>query len=425
MPQKLILYLTAAFAVVSFPVHAQQYVPKSIQFKGDPDHSSDELLAVSGLKKGDVLTNAQMNDASKRLMDTGMFAGLNFKFDGQDLVFSLTPATDLCQIRLENLPLASGKELDARLHELLPLYHGKVPAEGGLTESVRTALEKLLADQGIQATVSAIANAGASTGGGGVIHFSIATPPVVVGPIRVKDASAPLDSGALEILTKLTGSPYDAVGSSGQISTYLDNYYHDKGYLEAAVEAMAQNASVSDGAVRIPFEVSVQPGIQYRLSAVRLAPEMVVKQADFDRQASLHPGDIADGQHLIENWQFLNRQFHNHGYMKASIHPAPVFDRANRTVSFDVTADPGPVYTMGALSLENVSDDLRAMMTAAWKMPEGATFNEGAIMSFYGIDETVNPALRRVFTSASCKFTLRVNDDKRTVDVVLRLERKR
>lgn len=425
MHHKLIPFVAGVLLAAAWPTPAQQFLPKSIQFKGDSDDSSEELLAAAGLKKDVVLSSDQMNDASKRLIDSGLFAGVTFKFDGQDLVFTLTPATNLCSIRLENFPPEPSPKLNAELHELLPLYHGKVPCDGGLAEGVRGALEKLLGAQGIQATVAAIANAGGGTGSGGVMHFSIATPPVIVGAIEVKSPSSPLEPGALEILTKITGSPFDAMGSPSQISTYLDNYYHDKGYLEAAVQATPQTAMEADGTIRIPFQISVEPGVQYRLAAVRLAPDIVISQADFDRQASLHPGEIADGQHLIENWQFINRQYHNHGYMKASVHPTPNFDRSNRTVIYDVTADPGPVYTMGELSIENVSDDLRTMMMTAWKMRSGAIFNEGAIMSFYATDATVNPALQRVFAGASCKYTLQENDEKRTVNVILRLDRKR
>ena len=145
------------------------------------------------------------------------------------------------------------------------------------------------------------------------------------------------------------GSPYDVAGSISQLTTYLGNDYRDKGYQEVGVEAAAGEASATDTAIRVPFEVSVTPGIQYRLAGVTLAPDLLVTQADFDRQAQIHPGDIADGQHVTQNWEFISHQYHNHGYVKASVHAAPTFDREKGTVSYTVTADPGPVYTMGTL----------------------------------------------------------------------------
>jgi hypothetical protein len=78
---------------------------------------------------------------------------------------------------------------------------------------------------------------------------------------------------------------------------------------------------------------------------------------------------------------------------------------------------------MGTLTIQNVADDLRAAMLAAWKMPAGAVFNESAILGFYAIGDA-NPALKRVFSAVNCKYNLQLNDDTHTADVVLRLEKK-
>jgi outer membrane protein assembly factor BamA len=154
MNRKLFLLLAAGILLcASKPAAAQKFRPKTIQFKGDPEYSDQELLAAAWLKKGAVLNFGEMKGHSQKLMDTGVFDTLSFKFDGVDLVYTLDPSTNLYPIRLDNLPLASGKELDAALHGRFPLYHGKVPSNGGIMEGVRGALEEMLAAKGIQATV--------------------------------------------------------------------------------------------------------------------------------------------------------------------------------------------------------------------------------------------------------------------------------
>jgi hypothetical protein len=364
-----------------------------------------------------------MKDHAKLLMDSGVFDNITFQFTGVDLRYILTPAASLYPIRLANLPLPQGSELDAKLHEHVPLYHGKVPADGGMTDQVRSALEEVLAARGLKVTVEAVANAGVAQGKSGAVVYSIVSPPVVLGEIHLDGKSPALEPQAEQILKTLAGAPYDLEGSRSQIATYLGNYYRDKGYLEAAIEAAAQDPIASGDSIKVPMQVSFAPGIQYRLSGVRLAPDLVVTQADFDHQVNIHPGDIADGQRVIQNWEFISRQYHNRGYMQARIHALPSFDREKGTVVYDVTAEPGPVYTMGALTIENVSADLRALMLAAWKMPAGAAFNEGALRNFFAIGDA-NPTLARVYAATNCKYTLNLNDSARTVDVVLRLEKK-
>jgi outer membrane protein assembly factor BamA len=423
---KCALFLLLSFCVplsAGLPVLAQEFTPKAIEFKGDPEYSDQELLAASGLKPGVPLTQAEMRDHAQTLMDSGVFDNITFKWNGQNLVYNLTPSTALLPIRMENLPLAP-KDLDAQLRERFVLFHGKVPAEGGLMEWVRQTLEEMLAAKGIQAAVAATPSSNSSKSQAGTMNFAIISPPVEIGEIHTDSASAALDSKAQEILGKLIGSAYDAEGSQSQITTYLGNYYRDNGYLEANVQALPQSAPViTPEAIRIPFAISVSPGALYKLKGVQLTPDLLVTQAEFDRQSKIHPGDIADGQHVVQNWEFISRQYHNKGYIKATVHPAASFDRAQGTVSFTVTVEPGPAYKMGKLTIENVNDEVRASMLAAWGMPAGAVFNEGAIRGFFATTN-VHPALERVFATVNFSYVLTPNDEARTVDVVLRLEKK-
>ena len=418
------LILTAILLLAAaLPANSQSFLPKTIQFKGAPEYTNQELLAAVGLKKGTVLNFDEIKDHSQRLLDTGVFESVLFNFDGVDLTFTLVPSTTLYSIHLENLPLKPGREMDAALHDRLPLYHGKVPSQGGLLDGVRGALEEMLAAKGIKADLTATPNTYRKLTKESVMSFAITAPPVVVGEIHPDSVSAALDPGAIEVLAKLTGSAYDVQGSLSQIETYLGNYYHDKGCLEAEIRATPQDPPViTPETIRIPFLVSVSPGPIYKLKGIQLAPDSVITQAEFDRQSHVHSGDVAGGQHMTENWEFLASQYHNRGYMDATVHPIPSFDRAQGTVTFTVTVEAGPVYTMGKLSILNGADDLRAAMLAAWKLPEGAVFNESAIQMYFNLQG--NTPLGRTFASSTCRFKLTRNIQTHTIDVALLLGKK-
>jgi outer membrane protein assembly factor BamA len=428
MKRAFFLLLTAVvFLSASLPAAAQTFLPKTIQFKGVPEYSDQELLAAADLKVGVEIPYSEMKAHAQKLLDTGLFDSSSYSFNGTDLIFTIVPSSALCTVRLENLPLAPGKELDAALHERVPLYHGKVPSEGALTEQVRQALQEMLAAKGIKAIVAATPFIDPVSNEVTQISFAVTAPPVQLGEIHLDSASASLDPAAQEILAilaKLTGSAYNMKGSPSQIEASLSNYYRDKGYLEAAVHATAQNAPViTPESVRIPFLVSVSPGALYKLAGIQLAPGLLITQADFDRQSHIHSGDVASLQYVRENWKFLERYYRGKGYMEASILPTAHFDRAQATVSYAVKVEPGSVYTMGKLTIENGADDLRAAMLSAWKMPSGAVFNEDAIRNYCVGD--ANTALGRTLASAKCKYNLTLNDDTHTVDVALRLEKKR
>ncbi len=401
--------------------YAQKFQPKSIQFKGDSEFSDLELMTAAGLKLGDVLTSAEMNQHSQLLMDTGLFEGLTYKFDGQDLVFQITPSSQLYPLRLENLPLGSATDLDAKLRKRLPLYHGKVPGEGGILNDICTALQDELKTLGMKVTVGANPFSDPVSHKVAAISFSVTAPAVLIGDV---EPDGTVDPSVRPILAKAAGMSYDREGSSKLIEKSVIETYREMGFLDADAHATSQPTPViTSDAIRIPFQVSVTAGPIYKVAAIQLAPGMAVSQADFDKQSMTHPGDVADGTHIRQNWEFIARQYHNHGYMKARVIATPTLDRAQSTVRYAVDAEAGPVYNMGNLTIENVSEDLRSAMMAAWKLPAGAVFNEGAIRGFFATHD-VNPKLERVFAAVNTKYTLHLNDDNKTVDVSLRLEKR-
>lgn len=412
------------FVLAAPPVFGQSYQPKSIRFVGAPEYSDQELLATLGLTPGVRLTDVEMNGYAQKLVDTGMFSSVSFKFDGQDLVFQITPAPDLLPMRLHNLPFPAGKDLDERLHRQFPLYHGLLPARGGLAESVRIALEQMLTAQNIKARVSAVLLDEPESHKTVAVDFSIASPPVLVGDIRTEGAVVALDPKASAILAKYPDTLYDAENTPRQIEADFTAYYKDQGYPDPAVHTTTGTKPVvTPTAIRIPLRVSIAPGAQYKLGSIRLASGLLVSQGDFDRQFHFRAGDIADGENLREAWKFIEHPYHDHGYIKAKIQPNATLDQANKTISYAVSVDPGPVYTMGKITVDNVTDDLRTTMLAAWKLPAGSVFNESVISAFF-TTHGVNPALDQVFSGADYHYTLLLNDGTRTVDVKLTLEKK-
>ena len=414
-----------ALICAALPIAGQSIQPQSIRFAGTSEYSDAELLSAADLKPGVDLTYAEINIRAQKLVDSGVFSAVAFKFDGQDLTFQLTPASGLVPVRLQNLPIAGGKALDQKLHTQFPLYHGLVPEQGGLTESVRSALEEMLAAQGIKATVAAMPVRNRSTDKAEDVNFSITAPTVVVGEIRTEGTIVMLDPKASAILARFPGTPYDAEESIHQIETDLGAYYRDQGYLEPAIHANAGvKAVLSSNAIRVPLRVSILPGAQFKLSGIQLAPGLLVTQAEFDHQSGVHIGDFADDSSLRQNWKFIDHQYHNRGYIKAKVEPTPTVDHAGKTVSYVISVDPGPVYTMGALTIDNVTDELRAAILAAWKMSAGSIFNEDSILSFFAT-HGVNPALEQVFSGVNCRYFMHPNDNTHVVDLTLVLEQKR
>ena len=406
------------------PGAQQTFTPKAILFRGAAGYSNQELLDGVGLKAGVPIAYSSVKAHSQKLLDTGLFSSASFTFNGVALVFNLANSPALYPLHLENLPLTPGKDLDAALHARLPLYHGKVPFDGGMTEEVRKALEEMLVARGIPATVAASPYTDQKLFQVTAMSYTITAPRVLLGEIHLESAAGAPDPKAAEALATLTGTAYSVEGSPSQIESSLAAYYSDNGNLEAEVHVTAQGDPVIvQGEIRVPFTVSVSPGMRYKLAGIRLAPGLLLSQAENDKQARIPAGVFAVASYVRDNWSYIERQYHNKGYMEAAVHPTPSFDRAKGTVSYTVTVDRGPVYTMGKLVIQNGADDLRGAMLAAWKMPAGAVFNEGAMRGFYDKLPPKSP-LARTMINADLMFSAKLDKEIHTVDVTLRMEKK-
>jgi outer membrane protein insertion porin family len=402
---------------------AQSFVFKTIHFNGDSEHTDSELSAAAGLQTGVPITVAELNDHTKQLLDSGLFEDIRFAYNENDLVIQVTPAAKLYPWRLENFPVDFGKNLDNRIHARFPLYRNKVPADGTLLNGITEELQQELAAMKINAAVSPMLYTDPNLGKITAMSFSIIDPPIQVGEIKLGVLSATMAGRAKMIAAKATGSPYKTEGSASQLETELTDFYGGQGYVEAKVHVSVLPSPVIDkSGVHIPFTVSIDEGIQYKLADAKLAPNSILSQTAFDKLLSQQPGDVIDLAKLRKSCEFLTRQYHNRGFMKAQIVLTPTFDRAHGTVSYLLTPEPGPVYTMGNLNIQNVSDDLRDMIAGAVNLRQGAVFNEGALLSM-NTTHGVNPALDRVLASEKFFYTLSFHDKEYTVDVDLTAQR--
>ncbi len=254
-------------------------------------------------------------------MDSGVFSNLTYKFDGADLIYSLTPVGELYPIRLENLPLAAGPELDAKLHQRLPLYHGKVPTEGGLLESVRGALEDLLAAQGIKATVATLPFGSPGTHKVSAMSFSITAPAVHVGTLQITGVSDSMAAKVNVIGKHATGTPFDTANSAANLEHAFASFYADEGYAAVKVHAVrAGEPVISDAAVDIPFAVTIDEGKLYKLGAIHLPPDALLTQAELDKMTSAQTGPLK-GVALRNIWGQISQRIRSKGYIDFKMTP--------------------------------------------------------------------------------------------------------
>ncbi|HTW46718.1 MAG TPA: POTRA domain-containing protein [Acidobacteriaceae bacterium] len=373
-------FLLLAAAGLALPTCAQ-IIAKKVTFTGVPQ-SQAELLAYSGLAPGKPLSHADIDAAAQKLMDTGLFASIQYKYDGVELLFTMTPTDGALPVRYANFPWWDDAALSAAVEAKVPLFHGSLPTDSALQQSVTGALTTLLAQKRVQAaTITATPSLDPAGKADGIV-FHIDAPPIQVGAVTLSGASAAFAEPVAALSKAAAGQSFDGATES-TLTAALKAIYHRQGYLEEAMSSFAHGVpQVAGDKVLVPVSATIAEGAQYKVAAITLAGSTLMSQDDFAKTAKLHPGDIANEDLLRATLAALSEPYRSHGYLRAKIDAAPRFDAAAHTVSYAVTVAPGPVFHMGELSLINLSVQQRAEVLKYWPLQEGDVYDATVATNF-------------------------------------------
>jgi len=422
--------LFAAFLLCSFsspapgkssPPAPRKAPARAIRFQGAPQYTQEELLAAAGLKTDVRPSSSEVKARARQLNDTGFFAVVKYGSDSRGLLFTLTPNTQLFPIHLDNLPLKPGKELDDGLHQLFPLYHGLVPANGATLEGIRRRFEEMLAGLGIKATVTAALTSGLGPQKITAMNFTIAAPAVRIGPIQLTGVSAAMQSQVNGLVAGQTGNAFDTENSAIGLQHAFEDLYQDQGYAAVQVnvaqgEPRSVAAQSADQAVQIPFAVAITEGGVYKLGSINYPIDAPAPRAEVEKILSKY--QAGSGRPLDLFLLAVRDAYHARGYLDCSVVPHPSFNEATHIVNYSVEIAPGPVYRMAAVQFDGAPDAMVAKLVHFWKMAPGDVFDESYVSSFAARAQKQDRALAKWMPTVLTTFDVKADPDTHQVNCV-------
>jgi len=374
-------------------------------------------MAAAGLKADSRLTASDIKAHAKQLNDTGMFALVKYSSDSKGLLFTLTPAAQLYPTHLENLPLKPGKELDEKLHERFPLYHGLLPADGSMVEGICRMFEEILAGGGIRATVKAALTSDLGPQKITAINFEVSSPPVRIGAIQLAGVSAAMQANVNSLADGQTGNPFDTESTAIGLQHAFEQLYEDQGY--AAVQVSVTEIEppvVSDQAVDIPFAVAIKEGGIYKLGTIEYPAGALVPRAEAQKVLSKYPA--GSGRPLDLFLLAVRDAYHARGYLDCSVVPQPSFNEATHIVNYSVEISPGEVYRMAAVHFDGAPDAMAAKLKNAWKLAPGEAFDESYVSSFATRAQKQDRALAKWMQTVIVTDDVKPDPDTHQVNVI-------
>ncbi len=390
---------------------------KTIRFQGAPQYTQEDLLAAAGLKPDARLTPIEVKARAKQLNDTGLFSVVKFSTDKQGLLFSLTPASQLFPVHLDNLPLKPGKELDEKLHERLPLYRGLVPAEGSMLEGIRQTLEGMLAAEGVKAAVKAAVTSGLGPQKITAMDFTVASPTVRIGAIHVDGVSPAMQAKVSGFVGSQTGNAFDTENSAIGLRRGFEDLYQDEGYAAVQVEVAQVNPLVvSEQSVDVPYSVSIKEGGVYKLGAIDYPAGALVPRAEADK--AVKKTGTGAGRPLDLFVLAIRDAYHARGYLDCSVTTHPAFNEATHIVNYSLEIAPGPIYRMGSVKFEGAPDAMAARLTGIWRMALSAAFDESYVSGFAAQAQKRDKQLAKWMQTVIATYDVKADAETHQVNVI-------
>ena len=407
--------------LISVSAPCQQYTVKNLVFDGKTPYSQAALEAASGLKPGDSITKADLQAASQRLVDTGAFDDLSSSLDGPvksiSVIFKIkgVDSSRLLTATFDNFVWFQPEELPAEVQKLVPLFNGTVPEAGNQTDAIIAALQKLLGEKGVKATVTFEPIAPSPSQPLRLAEFRVTSPEVRFHSL-VLDGVTSLFS---EQLNKLTSAAIGRPFIEGLVPFSLNHavlaVYRNAGYQASKVTSLTRKIAAATGPnVNVDVTAMIEPGDVYHLSRLDWPGSPVMSSEGFAADANLHPGDIASQKALLASLGKLEAAYRNKGYIDVVVTATPNLDNTSHQVAFTIAAIAGEQYKLHQVTPVGLSAAQQKDFTSAWKMHPGDIFDEGYASSFLKNNSAIAS-----FNGYSAKFNTVADPDAHTVDLVM------
>jgi outer membrane protein assembly factor BamA len=425
-----VLWLSSPFGFL-LPSAAQAPAPATaslheIRAEGLKSLSIDQVIALSQLQKDSQVGQQDLQAAADRLLQTGLFAKVNYKFQSKEQAVTLTfllEESPRVPIYYDNFAWFSDRELNDAVRKKLAFFDGTLPEGGAVVEETADAIKELLTARSVNTAVEhqLLAN---PIGEGNVQQFHAQDSPFTVASVEFGDPAVGQSHAVQQSLEAVIGKAYSRMAIDLFLAEQLRPFYLSQGLLRVKLgppEVRLPGAPGKKLPDALPIFVPIVTGPVYHWKDVEWNGNAVLSTITLTNAVGLKTGDVADGMKIEAGWDRDREEYGRRGFLDVKIDPAASYDDQTHTVSYAVTVNEGVQYHYNSLVLTGLSLAAETKLKQVWPIAENAVFDKAAFESFLTKLQTHPPD---VFGDLPLHYEsvghwLRTDPDKHLVDVLL------
>jgi outer membrane protein insertion porin family len=413
------------------PAPAQTPAPataalREIRTEGLKTFTEAQVTALSQLEKGSQVAKSDLQAAADRLLQTGMFAKVNYTFqtrgEGLTVTFQLEEAPRV-PVYFDNLPWFSDGELSEAIRKKVPYFDGTLPEAGAVVDQANDALKELLASHQLNATVEheLLANPLAE---GNVQQFHVQGASFYIASVDFGDPSLSSSRVVQQQLAEVQGKPFSRMTIDLFLSEQLRPFYLQQGFLRVKLgppEVRLTGNPNQKLPEQIPVFVPIVTGAIYRWKEVRWSGNSLLSSITLSSELGLKPGEVANGIEIEAGWDRAREEYGHRGYLDAKIDPLASYDDQAHTVSFAASVSEGAQYRFNTIVATGLSLAGERRLHQMWSTEAGAVFDK---IQFENFLTKLQSKPADIFGDLPVHYDtvghwLRTDADKHSVDVLL------
>ncbi|WP_251372135.1 outer membrane protein assembly factor BamA [Polynucleobacter sp. UB-Siik-W21] len=324
---------------------ADSFVVKDIRVEGLQRVEPGTVFSYLSVQVGDTFTEEKGAEAIKVLYSTGFFRDVQIQAQGDVLIVIVEERPTISRIEFTGM-----KEFDNEIVRKSLKTVGVAEArfyDKALIDKAEQELKRQYVGKGmfaaeVVATVTPVERNQVA------VYFNIDEGPVAkiqeINFIGNEAFSEGTLKGEMQLKTGgwLSWYSKDNLYSKQKLTADLEtirSYYLNRGYLEFVIEST--QVSITPDKKGIYLTVSIREGKKFNVKDVRLAGELLGKEAEFKQLIVLKPGDTFSSARLTESTKAIAEVLGTYGYAFATINPQPDIRRELSEVDLTLVIDPG------------------------------------------------------------------------------------
>lgn len=370
----LLFFVSAVLALAQngFPL-------ESVNITGNESIPAARIVAASGLKIGQLVERSQFNEARDRLMATGAFTSVGFKYGpsakntGIDATFQIVETQPLYPYRFEELPSPEAMLRDV-LRKQEPVFVDAIPPTPQVMNRYSSVLAKFLNENGSPG-LQVIGEVSHDTNNDPIILFRPIGERRTISEVNFKGNSVLSNPELWRAINQTAiGTPYTELLFQQVLDGTLRGAYEEKGYVRVKFPKVETARSPDNEGVIVT--VTIEEGEPFTLGDVTIAGVDPPQASELYKLGGWKKGDVFNLAEITAGIAKIRKSFREDGYLRVTTGTKREIDDTKKSVDLTITIQPGPPYKMGKLNIVGLDIISEPVIRKLWQMNEGAPYRE-------------------------------------------------